>query len=69
MPRWRIAVALLPLAVVGASLPGDDKPLKARPPLPAYDGKLSLREDQRQRLYRLLADYQAKVDELKVLLR
>jgi hypothetical protein len=65
MPRWRIAVTLLALAVMGASLPGDEKPLKARPPLPAYYGKLILREDQKQRLYRLRADYQAKRDDLK----
>jgi hypothetical protein len=58
-------VTLLALAVVGASLPGDEKPVKARPSLPAYYGKLSLREDQRQRLYRLRADYQAKADDLK----
>jgi hypothetical protein len=58
-------VTLLTLAVVGASLPGDDKPSKARPPLPAYYGKLILREDQKQRILKLRADYQAKVDDLK----
>jgi hypothetical protein len=65
MPRGRIAVTLLAPAVVGASLPGDDKPLKARPSLPDYYGKLSPREDQKQRILKLRADYQAKVDDLK----
>jgi hypothetical protein len=56
---------LLALALVGASLPGDEKALQARPSLPACYGKLALREDQKQRLDRLRADDQAKGDDLK----
>jgi hypothetical protein len=65
MSRFRLGVPLLALALLGASLPGDEKPSKARPSLPAYYGKLALREDQKQRILKLRADYQAKVDDLK----
>jgi hypothetical protein len=58
-------VTLIALALLGASLLGDETPVKARPSLPASDGKPAMREDQKQRLYKLRADYQAKVDDLK----
>jgi hypothetical protein len=58
-------VAVVALAVVGASLSGDDKLAKERPPLPAYYGKLGLRDDQRQQILKLRAGFKAKRDELQ----
>ena len=46
------------------SVPGDDKPAKAGPGLPAYYGKLFLREGQKQQILKLRAAYQAKGDAL-----
>jgi hypothetical protein len=66
MSRVRIGVTVLAMALMGAAYFQDDKqPVKLRGQLPAYFGKLGLRDDQRQQIYKLRAGYKVKVDDLR----
>src|SRR5262249_49136956 len=65
MSRWRIGVTLLALAFLSASVPGDDQPSKPGVGLPAYYGKLGLREGQKQTILKLRAGFKAKTDDLQ----
>jgi hypothetical protein len=75
MLYFRLGVTVLALTLLGAAYLQDPKPgskksddkevPKLRGQLPAYYKKLGLRDDQVQKIYRIRADYKAKVEDLK----
>lgn len=80
MLRFRLAVLVLSLSLLGAASfqkadtktkpaegakPEDKAPVRVKGFLPAYYKKLGLRDDQVQNVYRIRADYKAKIENLK----
>jgi hypothetical protein len=76
MVRFRLAVTVLALALLGASAyqekdkdkekKGDDTtPTKVKGTLPANFGKLGLSDEQKQKIYRLRAEYKGKIRDLE----
>jgi hypothetical protein len=69
MLRLLAGMMVLAMAFLGTAYSqdkSDDKtPTKIRGQLPMYFGKLGLRDDQKQKVYKLRADYKSKTDQLK----
>jgi uncharacterized protein YeeX (DUF496 family) len=74
MLRVRIGVVVFALALMGAAFyqekdkgkktSDSDPPTKLKGILPQHFKKLGLRDDQVQKIYKLQADYKAKIDDL-----
>jgi hypothetical protein len=56
-------VSLLLLALIGAVYSQDTPKLRGQ--LPQNYGKLGLRDDQKQAIYKVRADYKTKIDQLR----
>jgi hypothetical protein len=66
MKRVHGFVAVVALALLlGSGLQGQDKDTKVKGTLPANWGKLSLSEEQKQKVYKIQGDYHDKIASLE----
>jgi hypothetical protein len=71
MLKLRLCVGVLVVCLFGAGWlvgqdkKGDDKPPPVKGTLPAYYGKLGLRDDQKTSVYRIRSEYRGKIAELR----
>jgi Spy/CpxP family protein refolding chaperone len=73
MFRLRIGIALVLVSLLttgwllGQDKKGEDKtpPVKVRGTLPSGYGKLGLRDDQKQRIYKIRGNYRGKIEALQ----